>query len=81
MTARNTGSPRENMITVLMLINVILISEAYTTGNNDLYWALMLFLPLFLIAVRERRGKKRKAVKTFTGQPKENLLRLTTNNN
>ena len=81
MTIPNTVSPGESSITVIVLMNTIVISEAYTTGNNDLYWALLLFLPLLLIALRERRGKKRKAVKTFTGQPKENLLRLTTNNN
>jgi hypothetical protein len=65
MTTSNTASTRESIITVIVLINVILISEAYTTGNADLYWALLFSLPVLLIAVRERRDKKRKAVKGF----------------
>ena len=63
MTIPNTVSPGESIITVIVLMNTIVISEAYTPGNNNLYWALLLSLPVLFIALRGRRENRRKAVK------------------
>ena len=66
MSTRNTVTPTGTIIMVIVVISATLISEAYTTGNNDLYWVLFLFLPVLLFAIIRTRREKTKSSKNVS---------------
>ena len=66
MSTRNTVSPRGTIIMVIVVVYATVISEAYTAGNDNLYWSLFLLLPVIFFAVRRPRKEKRKASKKFS---------------
>jgi glutamate synthase domain-containing protein 2 len=54
-----------NMIVLLLIIiNVIIVKTAYT-GNSNWYWALLLFVPLLLLAISNIRQKKHAILRNF----------------
>ena len=66
MATRNTASPGGTIIMVIVVISATVISEAYTSGNDNLYWSLLLFLPVIFFALRRPRKEKRKSGKKFS---------------
>jgi hypothetical protein len=47
----------KTILFIIVLINVIVISEAYT-GNESLYWMLLITAPMLMLAVINVRKKK-----------------------
>ncbi len=45
------------MLLLIVLVNVIVIREAYTT-HTDLYFILLITMPLFLLVIVNTRQKK-----------------------
>ena len=50
-------SVSSTIITLLLMVNIIIVSTAYTAGPHW-YWALVVTLPLLLLALWDRRQKK-----------------------
>ena len=49
---------------VVVLLNVIVVSAAYTAGSGW-YWALLLTLPLLLLAIHDTRQKKHAIIRNY----------------
>ena len=62
---KNNPSVSSTLITLLVMVNIIIVSIAYTAGPYW-YWALLVTMPLFLLALRDRHQKKH-AIGRYTG--------------
>ena len=52
------------VVLVLLLVNAVILKIAFT-GNSDWYWALVIFVPLLLLAISNIRQKKHAILRNF----------------
>jgi len=52
------------VVLLLLLVNAVILKIAFT-GNSNWYWALLIFVPLLLLAIINVRQKKHAILKNF----------------
>jgi glutamate synthase domain-containing protein 2 len=61
---RKTVSISNLILFIIILANAVVIKIAYT-GNQIWYWALLITMPLLLIAIRDMRQRKHAIIRNF----------------
>ena len=52
------------VVLLLLLVNAVILKIAFT-GNSNWYWALLIFVPLLLLAISNIRQKKHAILRNF----------------
>src|SRR6186997_1349366 len=52
------------VVLLLLLVNAVILKIAFT-GNSNWYWALVIFVPLLLLAISNIRQKKHAILRNF----------------
>src|SRR4051812_42194321 len=64
ITDKKQVSVSKMIVLALIIINVIIVRTAFI-GNSNWYWALVIFVPLLLLAISNIRQKKHAILRNF----------------